>query len=132
MAESVAEARPLEIAMNSVTIELEVAESCGEGEAGSSWSRTTCTTGAAATTATQSVGDARPPECAQYSAYAVACKARVPAIAKHSARTESELAESSGGAGPSWSRAHGATSVGVGWSVVACVYKHHQKNGSAA
>ena len=98
VAESVSEVRPLEIVKNRATTELEVAESRGEGEAGCSWYRTTCTTSAAATTATKSVGEVRPLECAQYSVYAVACESRTAGIAKHSARTESELAEFSGGA----------------------------------
>ena len=54
------------------------------------------TTSAAATTATKSVGEVRPPK-----------------IAKYMVTAKSELAESSGGTGPSWSRAHGATSADV-------------------
>ena len=40
-------------------------------------------------------------------------EARPPCIAKYLVTATSELAESSGGAGPSWSRAHGATIADV-------------------
>ena len=73
-------------AKHSDTTQPEVAETSGEGEAGSSWSRTTCTTSATATTATKSVGDG---------------EARPPGIAKSLVTAKSDLAESSGGAGPS-------------------------------
>ena len=68
-------------------------------------------------TSSLTVGEARPPECAKYSAAAVATTAaksvgdgdaRPPGIAKQSVKSESDFAESSGGAGPSWSRATGS------------------------
>ena len=59
VAESVAEAGPLEITQNSATPVIEVAESGGEGEAGSHWSRADSTTSIAEVTAVaKSVGEA--------------------------------------------------------------------------
>ena len=85
------EAGPPEIAKNSALTENEVAESYGEGEVGSSWSRTTCTTSTDEMAAdAKSVVEARPS-----------------GIAKQSATTESVVAESSGKAGSSGSRADG-------------------------
>ena len=60
------------------------------GKAGSSWPGETQTTSAAATAVAKSVGEFQPP-----------------GIVEQSATTKPELAESSGGAGPSWSRANG-------------------------
>ena len=91
VAESVVEARPLEIATNRATTETTLAVSAGA--AGSSWPGKQDTTVDAATAVAKSAGEAR----------------RL-GIAKQSATTESDIAESSGGAGSSWSRAHGATS----------------------
>ena len=86
-------------------------------KAGSSWSGTTGTTSAAATTAAKSVGEVRPLGKAKYmvtakselaaAAMKSAGKVRPLGIAKQCATTKPELAESSGGAGPSWSEASG-------------------------
>ena len=68
VAESAAEAGPLEIAKNRATTEIEVAESGGEGEAG--FSRSRATTTAPAATVAKYVGDARPRDIAKYCATA--------------------------------------------------------------
>ena len=104
-------ARPPGFAKHSATTGLEVAESFGEGEAGSSWSGTTGTTSAAATAAAKSVGEVRPLGKAKYmvtakselaaAAMKSAGKVRPLGIAKQCDTTKPELAESSGGAGPS-------------------------------
>ena len=68
---------------------------CLLGEAGSYWPRANdVDSAAAATTAIKPAGESRLPE-----------------VAKHSATTKPELAESSSGAGPSWTKASGMNSA---------------------
>ena len=81
VAESVAEAWPLEIANRA-------------SEAGSSWPGADDTTSADVAAVAGPAGEARPL-----------------GIAKHGTTTESDIAVSSGGAGPDWSRAEGMNSA---------------------
>ena len=124
-AQSVGEDQPPEIAKHCASTEPDLAVFSGEdGSFGPEKSvvavhRVT----AAFTTVAKSVGvgEARPSEFAKYSSTTAVTvakspdvgKARTPEIAKYRATTDCELAETCGGAGPSWSRAHGTTNVKV-------------------
>ena len=132
LAECVGEAQPPGIAKHSASIEPDLAVSSGEdGSSGPEKSNGVArppeiarhSAIAAVTTVASSVGvcEFRPPENAKYRATTAATvavspdfgKVRTPEIAKHSTCADLELAESSGGAGPCWSRAHGTTSAEV-------------------
>ena len=92
----VGEARPPGLAEYSATTKSEFAESSGESEAGSSWSRAKCTTSAANTAVAKSVGEGR-----------------FLGIAKYNVTSESELAKSSAEAGSSGTRANDTTIADV-------------------
>ena len=84
VAQTVGESRPPVIAKHSTTTEV------SPGEVGPSWPRARSTPSAVETAVAKSADEARPP-----------------GVAKKSATTKPELAESSGGAGCSWSTENG-------------------------